>query len=297
MSNDGSILSSVPFPPRDLALRVQSARLPLNRSPGEILTIGFTSRCVLVVVLRDSLTLCYDLSGSAVLPPFFALGRYASPSVIAGSGMDLLETRVFERGVAVLGADMNSAVVKMLDEFDDPSYADGADVTTRRVPPRSDRSHEDNPSTAASAMGAPASSSPPPSPPPLAPPPLYALVTPLPTGTFARSRHLSFQCLAVLPRQYAPSRRPELFLSTLDGSVVVSELRPLTSPGGGITDVDCRSRMGGGRRRRGRARVPRRIHGLRTQREVPGLLHLQFGPDRRVDELRVEGPGIRRPIG
>ena len=159
--------------------------------------------------------------------------------------MDLLETRVFEGEVAVLGADMNSAVVEMLDEFDDPSYADGADVTTRRVPPRSDRSHEEDPSTAASAMGAPASSSPPPSPPPLAPPPLYALVTPLPTGTFARSRHLSFQCLAVLPRQYAPSRRPELFLSTLDGSVVVSELRPSTSPGGGITDVDCRSRMGG----------------------------------------------------
>ena len=127
--------------------------------------------------------------------------------------MDLLEARVFEGGVAVLGADMNSAVVEMLDEFDDPSYADGADVTTRRVvPPRSDRSHNDDPSTAASAMGAPASSSPPPSPPPLALPPLYALVTPLPTGTFARSRHLSFQCLAVLPRQYAPSRRPELFL-------------------------------------------------------------------------------------
>ena len=88
MSNDGSLLSSMPFPPRDLALRVQSARLPLNRRPGDVLAIGFTSRCVLVVVLRDSLTLCYDLSGSAVLPPFFALGRYASPSVIAGSGME-----------------------------------------------------------------------------------------------------------------------------------------------------------------------------------------------------------------
>ena len=49
----------------------------------------------------------------------------------------------------------------------------------------------------------------------------------------------------MLPRQYASSRRPELFLSTSDGSVVVSELRPSTSPGGGITDVDCRSRMGG----------------------------------------------------
>ena len=245
MSNDGSLLSSVPFPPRDLALRVQSGRLSLNRAPGDILTIGFTSRCVLVVVLRDSLTLCYDLSGNPVLPPFFALGRDASsPSGIASGGMDLMEARVFEGGVAVLGADMNSAVVELLDEFDDPSYADGADAAARRV---AGTGRGDDPSTAASAMGAPASSSSssPPPPPPLAPPPHYALVTPLPTGTFARSRHLSFQCVAVLPRQYAPSRRPELFLSTSDGSVVVSELLPSASPGGGITDVDCRSRMGG----------------------------------------------------
>jgi len=248
MSNDGSLLSSVPFPPRDLALRVQSGRLSLSRAPGDILTIGFTSRCVLVVVLRDSLTLCYDLSGNPVLPPFFALGRDASsPSGIAGGGMDLMEARVFEGGVAVLGADMNSAVVELLDEFDDPSYADGADAATRRV---AGTGRGDDPSTAASAMGAQASSlsssaSPPPPPPPLAPPPHYALVTPLPTGTFARSRHLSFHCVAVLPRQYAPSRRPELFLSTSDGSVVVSELLPSSSPGGGITDVDCRSRIGG----------------------------------------------------
>ena len=62
MNNAGAILSSIQFPPRDLALIVQqqqnnsnnaTTRLSLNRTPGDILTIGFTSRCVLVVVLRS----------------------------------------------------------------------------------------------------------------------------------------------------------------------------------------------------------------------------------------------------
>jgi hypothetical protein len=241
MNNAGSLLSCISFPPRDLALHVQSTRLSLNRSPGDILTIGFTSRCVLVVVLRDSLILCYDLLGNAVLQPFFALIHNKSSAGIA-SGMDLLEARVFEGGVAVLGADMNSAVVELLDEFDDPAYARGSDVSTRRIVPpvrsQTDLAFVDDPSTA---TGGAASSSPF----LLAPPSHFALVTPLPTGSFARYKHLSFQCIAILPRQYSPSCRPELFLSTSDGSVVVAELNPSTSPNGGLTDVDCRSRIGG----------------------------------------------------
>ena len=241
MNNAGLLLSSIPFPPRDLALLVQSNRIPLHRIPGDILTIGFTSRCVLVVVLRDSLTLCYDLLGNSVLPPFFALSHIkgGSPERALTNGMDLLEACVFEGGVAVLGADMNSAVVELLDEFDDPSYADGADVSARRiiplVPSQTDQPFTDDQSTT-KAVASPFL---------LAPPPHYALVTPLPTGMFARSKHLSFRCIAVLPRQYAPSCRPELFLSTSDGSVVVSELNPSTSPNNGFTDVDCRSRIGG----------------------------------------------------
>jgi hypothetical protein len=251
MNNAGSLLSSVTFPPRDGLVVHQaqsssssSTRVSLNRSPGDILTVGFTSRCILVVVLRDSLTLCYDLMGNVVLPPFFALchRNNTSSSVPGGivSGMDLLEARVFEGGVAVLGADMNSAVVELLDEYDDPSYANGADISTRRIVSRTDWAYVDDPSTAIT-TGVSSSSSPF----LLAQPPHYALVTPLPTGMYARSKHLTFQCIAILPRQYAPSRRPELFLSTSDGSVVVSELNPSTSPNGGLTDVDCRSRMGG----------------------------------------------------
>ncbi|KAL7538239.1 hypothetical protein ACHAXR_008390 [Thalassiosira sp. AJA248-18] len=244
LNNAGLLLSSIPFPPRDLALSVQSNRLQLHRTPGDILTIGFTSRCVLVVVLRDSLTLCYDILGNSVLPPFFALSSHikgGSPGR-AGSltdGMDLLEACIFEGGVAVLGVDNNSAVVELLDEFDDPTYADGADVSARRIIPlvqsQTDQPFTDDQSTTKAAS----------SPFLLAPPPHYAIVTPLPTGMFARSKHLSFQCIAVLPRQYSASCRPELFLSTSDGSVVVSELNPSTSPNNGFTDVDCRSRIGG----------------------------------------------------
>ncbi|KAL3808465.1 hypothetical protein ACHAXA_000878 [Cyclostephanos tholiformis] len=227
-----------------------TTRLSLNRSPGDILTIGFTSRCVLVVVLRDSLTLCYDLMGNVVLPPFFALCHRSSSSstaAAAAGGIDLLEARVFEGGVAVLGVDMNSSVVELLDEFDDPSYANGADISTRRIVASSaqssqaDRAYSDDPSIATTTDAA--------SPSPsssssflLVQPSHYALVTPLPTGMFARSKHLTFQCIAILPRQFAPSCRPELFLSTSDGSVVSQRRhhgrRLLRSRMGGTGDGD-----------------------------------------------------------
>ena len=251
MNNAGGVISTIPFPPRDFTMQQQhhhqQSPQPLHRTPGDILTIGFTSRCVLVVVLRDSLTLCYDLLGKSVLPPFYALtsmqGHHhhpGSPSgsntrsvALGGGGMDLLEANVYEGGVAVLGVDMNSSVVELLDEFDDPAYADGADVSSRRIIPMvsSTTMTEDGPSTTAASS------------PSFAPPPHYAIITPLPTGMFARSKHLSFQCIAVLPRQYAPSCRPELFLSTSDGSVVIAEMNPSTSPNNGFTDVDCRSSL------------------------------------------------------
>mmetsp|Transcript_29975 Transcript_29975/g.63177 ORF Transcript_29975/g.63177 Transcript_29975/m.63177 type:complete len:426 (-) Transcript_29975:3-1280(-) len=100
MNNSGTILSAIDFPPRDLALTVHhhnhhhrpassagSTRVSQHRSPGDILSIGFTSRCVLIIVLRDSLTLCYDLGGRPVLPPFFALPHN---NMAKGRGMDLL---------------------------------------------------------------------------------------------------------------------------------------------------------------------------------------------------------------
>jgi hypothetical protein len=210
-------MASIAFP-KELCVIVAGKRMNLHRSPGDILTIGWTSRCILLVVLRDSLVLSYDMCGKPILPPFFALPDKKS----TGAGMDLLEATIYEGGLAVLGTDMNSSVVEMMDEFDEESYADSADVTSWRVVPQ----------LAEKSFG-------------IGPPPHYALVTPLPTGMFAKSKHFSYRCIAVLPRQYAPSRRPELFLSTSDGSVVVSEMEPSTSPNNGLTDVDCRAKIGG----------------------------------------------------
>lgn len=254
MNNAGSILAKIPFPPPKQELldlsSTSTATVMQHRGPGDILTIGFTSRCVLVVVLRDSLTLCYDLSGKSVLPPFFALkfnsGSHHTSSPSRGgklnmSGTELLEGRVYEGGLAVLGVDMNSAIVELLDEHDDPSYADGMDISSRRIVPKSSApssSSDHDPTRGDDALSV--------SPFFLAPPPHYAIITPLPTAMFARSKHLSFGCIAVLPRQYSPSGRPELFLSTSDGSVVVAEANPSTSPNNGLTDVDCRSRINDG---------------------------------------------------
>lgn len=267
MNNAGSILAKISFPPSKhellglLSSTTSSAAATRTAhpryGPGDILSIGFTSRCVLVVVLRDSLTLCYDLGGKRVLPPFFALPSkiqhgHGSPSRgggggvgigssgVGGSGTELLEACVFEGGVAVLGVDMNSAIVELLDEHDDPGYADGADIASRRIVPKSSSPSDDDTGGGNDNMGGVSSS-----PFFLAPPPHYAVVTPLPTAMFARSKHLSFGCIAVLPRQYSPSCRPELFLSTSDGSVVVAESNPSTTPNNGLTDVDCRSRIGG----------------------------------------------------
>lgn len=225
LNNSGTLLCALAFPPRDL-----------HRSPGDVLALGFTARCVLVIVLRDSLTLCYDLQGQPVLPPFFATSPAQGQGGKAAMGTDLLEARIFEGGVAVLGVDMNAAVVELLDECDDPAYADGADAAARRVGPAP------APGAAFADEQAPTGSA---STSPLASPSHYALVTSLPTGAFARSRRVAFRCLAVLPRPYAPSCRPELFLATSDGSVVVAEATPSTNPNGGITDVDCRARIGG----------------------------------------------------
>lgn len=253
MNNAGSILTKIPFPPPIQELMgLPTTTTMQHRGPGDILTIGFTSRCVLVVVLRDSLTLCYDLCGKSVLPPFFALkfnaGSHHTSSPSRGgklklSGTELLEARVYEGGVAVLGVDMNSAIVELLDEHDDPAYADGMDISSRRIVPKSSSSSSTSSDGDPTRMRGDDSSA---SPFFLAPPPHYAIVTPLPTAMFARSKHLSFGCIAVLPRQYSPSGRPELFLSTSDGSVVVAESNPSTSPNNGLTDVDCRSRIGSG---------------------------------------------------
>lgn len=155
MTNSGRLLSSVVVPPKELARQYSAA---------DIMMIGFTERTVLMVVLRDSLCLTYDLQGKAILPPFHILQD--------GTDHDLLHASIYEGGVAVLSTKMKSAVVEMLDEHDDPSYANSSHLTARRILPSLD-------SVADRAVGEMLGSGD-------HQPPHYALVTPIPTDTYAQ---------------------------------------------------------------------------------------------------------------
>jgi len=200
MTNAGKPLVNLEFPPRELDNRY---------SPADVLTIGFTSRTVLIVVLRDSLCLTYNLMGDPILHPFHILPRGE------GMGTILMQAETFEGGVAVLAENKNSALVELLDDHDDPTYLQGAHIAARRIAPAS------NELLGGQDM-----------------PPHYALVTPLPTAAHASSNFCSFLAIAVLPRSRTMSRHPELFLSTSDNSVIV-----VNSASTEITDVDCRARI------------------------------------------------------
>jgi hypothetical protein len=63
-TNAGQPLAQVDVPP---------AGLEHKYSPADVLTLGFTSRTPLVLVMKDSLCLTYDLRGDVLLPPFHIL--------------------------------------------------------------------------------------------------------------------------------------------------------------------------------------------------------------------------------
>jgi hypothetical protein len=60
--------------------------------PSDIIEIGFTDRTALVIILKDSLCLTYDLTGEPLLPPFHILPR------AEGQGMELFQATIFEGG-------------------------------------------------------------------------------------------------------------------------------------------------------------------------------------------------------
>jgi len=200
MTNSGSLLSKISVPP-------VMASSNKTYTAGDVLSMGFTDRTILVVVLKDSLCLTYDLRGQAVLPPFH---------VLPGT-TELILAQVFEGGVAVLSTKMEAAIVEFLDDHDDVSYANGSHLGARRIhPSSSSRRVEGTTST----------------------PPHYAIVTPLPSKTYASENKLSFVSIAVLTRFHTISRHPEVFLATSDNSVVV--LNTATTV---MTDVNCRARI------------------------------------------------------
>lgn len=231
MSCAGQIISTIPFPPPSLKARISS----------EILAIGFTSRCTLIVVLQDSTCLTYTLSGKPVLPPFYILND-ANNKRSSGMAMDLIEVSIYDGGVAVLAANMSSALVEILDskEQGDETYRASAHIASRVVkssewdsmdPSRDIESFLDTDQLSPLVDNNTVTN--------------YALITPLATASFAKNFMVSFTSIAVLPRIHTQSRHPEVFLGTSNHSVIVCDVSrdAIGRMGEGITDVNCQGRI------------------------------------------------------
>lgn len=166
LTNAGTPLAKIDFPLPGMERKY---------SPSDIMEIGFTDRTALVVVLKDSLCLTYNLKGEALLPPFHILSRGE------GKGTELYQATIFEGGAAVLSTSKHAAIAEFLDEHDDPDYFSSAHMTVRRILP----THN--------ALGKPASNASSPTSMEAfgggkgdAMPPFCGLVTYLPTAAFAR---------------------------------------------------------------------------------------------------------------
>jgi vacuolar protein sorting-associated protein 16 len=208
MTNSGLPLATIDFPP-------STTTLDRRYSPADIMTIGFTDRYILMIILRDSLCLTYDLKGDVVLQPFHILPRGE------GKAMELIVANTFAGGVAVLSASKHSAIVELLDDHDPPDYFHGAHIAARRILPMSSTS---------SVFAGPQDNN--------VLPPHYAIVTHLPTAAYASNHFYSYLTVAALSRTRTASNHPDVFLSTSDNSVIV--VNTVTCE---ITDVDCRARI------------------------------------------------------
>jgi vacuolar protein sorting-associated protein 16 len=203
LTNAGEPLATIHFPPTSL----DAAKYSLD----SIITIGFTHRSTLVIVLKDSMCITYDLRGDPLLPPFFILST-------AEGGTEITHASVYEGGVAVLARNKSSALVELLDDHDDPTYLQTAHIAARQV---ASNKTSVNPLGGQEIL-----------------PPHYALITHLPTADYAKQKSIFYMCIQVLPRTRTVSRHPEVFLSTSDKSVIVVNSSTLE-----IVDVDCRARL------------------------------------------------------
>ena len=118
LTNAGKPLAKIEFPLLGMERKY---------TPSDIMEIGFTDRAILVIVLRDSLCLTYNLKGDVMLPPFHILPRGE------GKGTELYQTSIFEGGAAVLSTSKHSAIVEFLDEHDDPTYFSSVHMSSRRI--------------------------------------------------------------------------------------------------------------------------------------------------------------------
>lgn len=211
LTNSGRLLSRITFPPPFLEKR--------GYTPADVLQLGFTSRTLLVLILKDSLCFIYNVRGELVLHPFFLL----LPDNSTNGTTEVVQATVYEGGAAILTKNKVCALVELLDEHDSLDYLQTAHKSARHITSSTHEAFLDA-SGGATASVSPTSDS--------------ALITLLPTAAYA-SRHMcSFHALAVLPRSRTTSKHPELFVSTSDHSVVVVDCATL-----GVTDVNCRARL------------------------------------------------------
>ena len=236
----GKLLSSIEFPPVQVheSTAVTTSQLPQRRYlPTDILTIGFTNRCILVIVMKDSYCYTYNLRGESILPSFYILEN-ANAASSSTSGLDLQMAQVYESGVAVLGTNQDVALVELFDNYDtDLEYYAAIHPSARCIVPTTSStvnattsSSNNNTSTAhhiwvknQSTEGLPTN---------------FAIVTYLPTAIYAASNLCQYCAIAVLPRARTASRHPEIFISTSDNSVVIVNAMTLR-----CSDVNCRSRI------------------------------------------------------
>ena len=218
VTNAGQLLATMAIPPDPWHHAYNAA---------DVLGIGFTSRSILMVILRDSLCFTYTVQGEVWLDPFYILPTGEQ------QGADLLVAQVYEGGVAVLSQSKQVALCELLDAHDDDEnngesdggcgsgtnpYVAGAHVTARVI--RRHSNNGEDSSTFADTITAPGQP--------------YALVTEIPLSN--KSAATNFRALAVLPRHRTKSRHPEVFVSTTHPKPSVWILETATC---NIVDVEC----------------------------------------------------------
>ena len=282
MTNSGQLLSTIVFPPLPtgkgkrnwFAKRMIRQKNATLYTPNDIFTIGFTGRCILVIVLRDSLCLTYTISGKQVLDPFYIFNHQnlsppntninprsggsvssntSSEQQRKASMIEVIDATIYDGGVAVLCSNMTSAIVELLnsDEESDAFYREGCHVASRVV--KSVDFDEGQTASSATAKnqksndtsntvgegGNKGGSSNSPMDDDHNTTSMYALVTPLSTSTHAKSNYITYTSIAVLPRIHTQSRHPEVFLGTSNNSVIVCD----ASSNGSIVDTYCQERI------------------------------------------------------
>jgi len=274
MTNSGNLITLISFPPPSAnrsntistittttTTEGSSSSRPTNyatTTAADILSMGFTTRMVLIIVTRDSNCYTYNVQGEPLLPPFPILLPPSTTTTV-----ELLQVSFFDSGVAVLSDTMASALVELLDEYDDPSYYQDqmnsttssssfaaathstTTTTTTNMPSRiitnNNTSSSNKKRNVASTQDTTATTTT-----NTTSTAHIALITSLPTASLCHKHLYTFCALAVLSKHLTLGRRPEVFLATSDHSVIVIETSTNNNNNNSskkILDVECRSKI------------------------------------------------------